>query len=110
MNSKRELLLNIIEDMINGNIIEEFAICCNLDKKIDGLLDAYKFVEIFSKGWDKHSGNIEYPVGGVDVWDECLFNESFWEGEQRELRFSLLEHLKSELLKLTDEYVEELLS
>lgn len=31
-------------------------------------------------------------------------------GEQRELRFSLLEHLKSELLKRTDEEVEELLS
>ena len=67
MSSKRELLLNAIEDMLNGNIIEEIAVCYNLNKKLGSILDAYKFVEIFSKGWDKHSGDIEYPVGGVDV-------------------------------------------
>lgn len=109
MSSKRELLVNAIEDMLNGNINEEYAICCNLDNNFDITLDAYKFVEIFSKGWDKHSGDVNYPVGNSDIWGKCLEDETFWEGEQRELRFSLLEHLKSELLRRTDEEVEELL-
>lgn len=110
MNSKRKLLLNAIEGMFNGNIDERVAICENLDALTEKFLLGYKIINKLSPSWIHFSGDKTYPISGDIEWVKQFEGNSLWKGEQRELRFSLLEHLKSELLKLTDEDVEELLS
>ena len=109
--SKKDLLLNAIEDMLNGNIDKTNAICENLDVKLGGsLLNGYDIVKILSPSWKHFSGEPSYPVSGETTWDTINFDnpELWWTGEQLELRMSLLEHIKSELLKLTDEEVEDI--
>lgn len=108
--SKKDLLLNAIEDMLNGNIDKTDAICENLDILTDYSCSAYSCVNKFSKTWEHYSGEESYPVSGVVVWDKINWDnpELWWTGEQLELRMSLLEHIKSEVLKLSNEEFEEM--
>lgn len=108
--NKKDLLLNAIEDMLNGNIDKTNAICENLYILTDHLCFAYSCVEKFSKTWEHYSGEDSYPVSGEEIWDEGLFDDPsfWWTGEQLELRMSLLEHIKSEVLKLSNEEFEEM--
>ena len=108
--NKKDLLLNAIEDMLNGNIDKTNAICENLDILTDYSCSAYSCVNNFSKTWEHYSGEEGYPVVGEIVWDKINWDnpELWWTGEQLELRMSLLEHIKSEVLKLSNEEFEEL--
>ena len=108
--NKKDLLLNAIEDMLNGNIDKTDAICENLDILTDYSCSAYSCVNKFSKTWEHYSGEESYPVSGELVWDKINWSnpELWWTGEQLELRMSLLEHIKSEVLKLSNEEFEEM--
>ena len=108
--SKKDLLLNAIEDMLNGSIDKTNAICENLDSLTFRARIAYLCVKEFSKTWEYYSGEEGYPVSGEFVWDTINFDnpELWWTGEQLELRMSLLEHIKSEVLKLSNEEFEEM--
>ena len=108
--NKKDLLLNAIEEMLNGNIDRTQAICENLDVLTMRLRIGYQSVKIFSKTWEHCSGEEGYPVSGEIVWDKINWDnpEMWWTGEQLELRMSLLEHIKSEVLKLSNEEFEEM--
>lgn len=107
--NKKELLLNAIEEMLSGKINENEGICENLDILTDEIWLGCEVVENLSGSWKQFSGHVQYPVSGRLVWIDCSENGTFWVGEQRELRISLLEHIKSEVLKLSDEEFEEML-
>ena len=108
--NKKDLLLNTIEEMLSGKINRNLALCGNICKKVESLRLGYKVVSMFSPSWDYYSGEEFYPVSGVEVWNDGLCNDSdfWWTGEQLELRMSLLEHIKSEVLKLSNEEFEEM--
>ena len=109
MNNK-ELLLNAIEDLLAGDINDNYTLCDNICKKVNDSWLGYKTVKEFSKSWEHYSGEERYPVSGEEVWEEGLYNDTlfWWTGEQLELRISLLEHIKCEVLKLSDEDFEEM--
>lgn len=108
--NKKDLLLNAIEDLLAGNFNQNHALCENICKKVGSRWLGYKVVIKFSPSWKHYSGEESYPISGVIVWDEGLRNDSnfWWTGEQLELRMSLLEHIKSEVLKLSNEEFEEM--
>ena len=106
--NKKELLLNAIEEMLSGKINESWGICENLDNLPYQCWFGYDVVEEFSQTWSNFSGNKHYPISGREDWSRFLETSSLWLGEQRELRMSLLEHIKSEVLKLSDEEYEEM--
>ena len=107
MNNK-ELLLNAIEDLLAGDINENYPLCDNIYKKVNDSWLGYKTVKEFSKSWEYCSGDVNYPVSGEEIWDQGLDDTLFWwTGEQLELRMSLLKHIKCEVLKLSDEEFEE---
>ena len=108
--SKKDLLLNAIEEMLKGNIDKTNAICENLDVLTTYHRIGYRSVKILSKTWEHYSGEEGYPVSGEFVWDKINWDnpELWWTGEQLELRMSLLEHIKSEVLKLSNEEFEEM--
>ena len=106
--NKKELLLNAIEEMLSGKLNESRGICENLDNLTDQCWFGYDVVEEFSQTWSNFSGNKQYPISGREDWSRFLKTSSLWLGEQRELRMSLLEHIKSEVLKLSDEEFEEM--
>ena len=104
MNNK-DLLLNAIEDLLAGDINENHALCENICQKTDKFWLGYKVVSKFSKTWEHYSGDDSYPVSGEEVWNEVSYE--WWKGEQLDLRMSLLEHIKCEVLKLPDEEFED---
>lgn len=108
--NKKDLLLNAIEDMLNGKINKINAICENLDVLTMRHRIGYQSVKIFSKTWKHYSGEECYPVSGETTWDIINVDdpELWWTGEQLELRMSLLEHIKLEVLKLSNEEFEEM--
>ena len=108
--NKKDLLLNAIEDMLKGNIDKTNAICENLDILTGESTLAYRSVKILSKTWEHYSGEEGYPVSGESVWDKINWTNPhlWWTGEQLELRMSLLEHIKTEVLKLSNEEFEEM--
>lgn len=110
--NKKYLLLNAIQEMLNGNIDETNAICENLDILTDFNITGYRSVKMFSQTWEHYSGEESYPVSGENVWDTINYDDPtlWWQGEQRELRFSLLEHIKSEVSKLSEEEFERVLN
>ena len=78
-------------------------------KKVGDSWAGFKAVREFSKSWEHCSGDVNYPVSGEEIWDQGLDDTLFWwTGEQLELRMSLLEHIKCEVLKLSDEEFEEM--
>lgn len=106
--SKKSVLISAIEEMLSGNINKKYAICENLEIKVKQRF-AYSVTSKFCSSWENYSGEEHYPVGGESIWDKCLWTNppSFWEGEQRELRISLLKHIKSEVSKISEEEFEE---
>ena len=109
MNNK-ELLLNAIEDLLAGKVDRSCALCENVCKKVNSFDLGYHAVKKFSPSWEHYSGEESYPVSGEAVWDEGLYDDPlfWWTGEQLELRMSLLEHIKCEVLKLSNEEFEEM--
>ena len=108
--NKKDLLLNAIEDLLAGDINENHALCENICQKTDKFRLSYEVVSKFSNSWEHYSGDDGYPVSGKEVWDRCYLSDKnlWWVGEQLELRMSLLEHIKSEVLKLSNEEFEEM--
>ena len=108
MNNK-ELLLNAIEDLLAGDINENHALCENICQKTDKFWLGYDIITKFSKTWEHYSGCDSYPVSGMREWNRCYDTDKtlWWTGEQLELRMSLLEHIKCEVLKLSNEEFEE---
>lgn len=108
--NKKDLLLNAIEEMLNGNIDKTNAICENLEVLTAHHRVGYRSVKILGKTWEYHSGEEGYPVSGEFVWDKINWSnpEMRWTEEQLELRMSLLEHIKFEVLKLSNEEFEEM--
>ena len=108
--SKKDLLLNAIEDLLAGKFDRSYALCENICKKVNSFGLGYHAVKKFSPSWEHYSGEENYPVSGEEVWDEGLCDDTlfWWSGEQLELRMSLLAHIKSEVLKLSNEEFEEM--
>ena len=109
MNNK-ELLINAIEDLLAGDINETYALCENICQKTNTFWLGYDVITKFSKTWEHYSGCDSYPVSGMREWNRCYYTDKtlWWKGEQLELRMSLLEHIKCEVLKLSDEEFEEM--
>ena len=107
MNNK-ELLLNAIEDLLAGDINENHALCENICQKTDKFWLGYDVITKFSNTWEHYSGDDSYPVSGLQEWNRCYYTDKtlWWTGEQLELRMSLLEHIKCEVLKLTNKEFE----
>lgn len=107
--SKKDLLLNAVQELLDGNINKKYPICKNLYEKTNGSYSTEILVEKFSPTWQYFSGDTLYPVSGEAVWCKHLEDrEMWWTGEQLELRMSLLEHIKSEVSKLSEEEFEEI--
>ena len=107
--SKKDLLINAIEDLLAGDINQNHALCENICQKTDKFWLGYEVVSKFSNSWEHYSGDDGYPVSGEEVWDRCYDTDKtlWWTGEQLELRMSLLKHIKCEVLKYSDEEFEE---
>jgi len=104
--SKKTLLLGAVQELLNGNIqYHSMGICSNICYITE--LDDVGFIamEKFAHTWKNYSGDTGFPISG---YLDYVNSPNKWTGEQLELRMSLLEHIKSELLKLTDEEVEEM--
>lgn len=109
----KQLLLSAIEDMLSGDINESVAICENLCLKVGDDMIGYNVVRKLAYSWISYSGHRSYPVSGRKVWEEGIKYSSkpfWWTGEQLELRMSLLEHIKSEVSKLSEEEFERVLN
>lgn len=108
--NKKGLLLKAIEDLLAGEINENHALCENICQKTDKFWLGYEVVSKFSNSWEHYSGDDSYSVSGEEVWNRCYYTDKtlWWTGEQLELRMSLLEHIKSEVLKLSNEEFEEM--
>ena len=108
--NKKDLLLNTIEGLLAGNFNQNHALCENICKKVGSRWLGYYVVNEFSPSWEHYSGEESYPISGEEVWNECSNSNKtlWWTGEQLELRMSLLEHIKSEVLKLSNEEFEEM--
>ena len=50
----------------------------------------HDFKDDYYESWKHYSGESSYPVSGEEVYDSL---ENYWEGEQGELRFDLIDHL-----------------
>lgn len=108
--NKKELLLNAIEDLLDRDINENHALCENICQKTGKFWLGYDVIAKFSNSWEHYSGDDYYPVSGLQEWKRCYYTDKtlWWVGEQLELRMSLLDHIKSEVLKLSDEEFEEM--
>lgn len=82
-----DALLVLKEQALTDNVYyTDFGICYNLNEIVDEDVSVYEFVSNNSEDWEHHSGVYEYPV-------KLSNNCDLWEGEQLELRLSLLDHL-----------------
>jgi len=52
-----------------------------------------------TKSWKHFSGNIVYPVCGMNTFNHHLYNNSLWLGKQGELRQGLIKHVIKEITK-----------
>ena len=88
----KEALLEIKENVVNGNTKKyRFGLCSVLNQLSTS--NGYLFVNTNCFDWKYFSGDVAYPVSGEEVWLVHADNGSLWEGEQLELRLSLIEHL-----------------
>lgn len=93
----KECLHQLLKDIDNNSIqYRQNGVCCNLDNYTEDCgVCAYAFVGENSSDWEHFSGKQYDPVGGY-------YSIPFlWEGEQLQLRISLIHHLinKCETLK-----------
>lgn len=82
-----DALLVLKEQAINGCVGKpDFGICYNLAVITEESGLSYDFVRNNCYDWEFFSGLFEYPV---ELSNDC----DLWEGEQLELRLSLIDHL-----------------
>lgn len=82
--------------------LKEDAICDNIEFKDDGIChllsclcesSKYGFVKENCGDWNHFSGDLSYPVSSKEVFSYHRNNCDLWNGEQLELRLSLIDHL-----------------
>ena len=93
----------IKEKALSGEITcLTMGICGNWSEE-SGLDEfSYILVETFSPSWDKFSGDPSIPVVGD------YFSSKLWEGEQLELRLSLIDHILKRLEEVDQEWLDKL--
>ena len=74
------------------------AILVDLSEDDSGVFDWFPPVEVFSKGWEHHSGSERYPVSGLFNYQHNTRQGTLWVGEQLELRMDLLDYLINQVL------------
>jgi hypothetical protein len=92
-------MINTLERLSRGIIpTEASGICRNVHKVTGVRIGEQAFYKPALRSWKHFSGDYRYPVpGGQDAYgDGC-----HWEGEQRDYRVSLCEHLLKELTQWT---------
>lgn len=75
------------------------GICGNIDTVSGGYI---KQLHVLFKSWPKFSGDVVYPVPGVDRMtpgEAFVYIHDVWEGEYGDLRRELLDHCIAELDK-----------
>ena len=100
---------NVIEELRKWGNNEEsslnrgYSLCANLSAKLD--ISPTSIKHLFHR-WVYFSYDFKYPVpsptpgiSAKEEWSKQLDNNSFWEGEQGELRRSLCLFLADELEK-----------
>lgn len=107
MHTKQELIdsLNVVkQEALNGNIVWiSHGICSNWGDKLDFNGLAYDIVEDLADGWEHHSGIKHQPIAGYGWYNN-------WEGEQLELRLSLIDHILKRLEEASQEWLDKLYS
>ena len=88
----KEALLQIKEDAKIGDIKKHIFGICSILSNISGS-NGYLFVNSNCSDWEYFSGDLHYPVSGKDIWIKHAYKNSLWEGEQLDLRLSLIDHL-----------------
>lgn len=83
-----DALLVLKEQAVTGGVDKpSYGICYNLFNLTDSINLSLDFVADNCEDWEHFSGDVDYPIEGYN--DDC----DLWEGEQLELRLSLLDHL-----------------
>lgn len=91
-----DALLDIKEQAIRGCVYDpHYGICYNLASITGDVDTSYDFVVYNCRDWEHFSGNAAFPV-------KYNHKDGLWEGEQLELRLSLIDHLiaKAKLLQV----------
>ena len=108
MYTKRELInsLNVVkQDALSGNIKETTAgICLNWTDELGCDSFGYVLVEQLAPSWEHYSGEMDLPIVG------CYARDKLWEGEQLELRLSLIDHILKQLEEASQEWLDKLYS
>lgn len=82
-----DALLVLKKQAVNGSVRKPvFGICYNLSELMGGCDSSYDFVAVSCSDWEFFSGCYLNPIDGY-------VDKPLWEGEQLELRLSLLDHL-----------------
>lgn len=107
MHTKQELidsLLVVKQEALDGNIFWiSHGICSNWGDKLEFSCLAYDIVGDLADGWEHHSGLKHQPIAGYG-W------QNNWEGEQLELRLSLIDHILKRLEEAGQEWLDKLYS
>lgn len=74
---------------------QDSGVCDNVST-IGNQFYHYQIKQVISD-WKHFSGDLTYPIGGVELYNFHKTNESLWQGEQLKLRLDLIKFLKSKL-------------
>lgn len=87
----KECLHQLLKDIEGNSILYPIiGICANLNEYLKDDPCAYDFICANCKDWEDYSGDGSYPIkGSVGKF----YLENLWEGEQLQLRISLINHL-----------------
>jgi hypothetical protein len=95
---KKEVLRVLGEIKLRGPFTGGSGLCFNISRM--GAIDmhtVYDVLRIFSVDWEHFSGEHLYPISGEKVYNHPKSLGKHWEGEQLELRLSLIDHLIKKL-------------
>lgn len=108
MYKKQELIdnLNVVkQEAVNGGITwKHHGICSNWSEKLNDDSIAYVLVNNISPTWKEYSGEVGRPIKGY------FLSKNLWEGEQLELRLSLIDHILKFLEVVDQQWLDKLYS
>lgn len=108
MFTKQELIdsLNVVKQAaLSGNIKETTAgICLNWTDELGCDAFGCVLVEQLAPSWEHYSGEMDLPIVG------CYITDKLWEGEQLNLRLSLIDHILKRLEEVSQEWLDKLYS
>ena len=75
---------------------KHFNIDCGICENVSIIANKYFTFQIkeLVKDWKHFSGDLVYPIGGIDDYNHHKMNETLWQGEQLKLRMDLIKFLK----------------